>query len=198
MNKKRDKECMVKFLYNVKVNGVQDLDLTLLNEFLPRSAHFIDFLSIGIRTGAGWNYPSSNTTYGIQANQGLSYQMLEDVEVKEIVAGISSLEEILETRKFFEKYLGKLNNSIVDYNLSFAVNFNYQVYSICELPTPLSNSTPTIKPWVRGFNLLHLDQKATGVFSFSRPTSGTGSGSNYLLLKLLNPAISRCIRETSE
>ena len=64
----------------------------------------------------------------------------------------------------------------------------------------LSNlyNPPTIKPWVRGFNLLHLDQKATGVFSFSRPTSGTGSGSNYLLLKLLNPAISRCIRETSE
>ena len=48
-----------------------------------------------------------------------------------------------ETRKFFEKYLGKLNTSIVDTNLSFAVNFNYQVYSICENPNPPSTSTPT-------------------------------------------------------
>ena len=46
-------------------------------------------------------------------------------------------------RKFFEKYLGKFNTSIVDTNLSFAVNFNYQVYSICEQPNPTSTSTPT-------------------------------------------------------
>ena len=74
----------------------------LFKEFLLRSAPFIDFLLIGIHTGAGWNYPSSTTIHGIQANQGLSYQMLEDVEVKEIIAGISSPEEILETRKWNE------------------------------------------------------------------------------------------------
>ena len=39
----------------------------------------------------------------------------------------------------------KLNTSIVDANLSFAVNFNYQVNSVCEQPTPpsTSSSTPT-------------------------------------------------------
>ena len=37
----------------------------------------------------------------------------------------------------------KLNTSIVDANLSFAVNFNYQVNSVCEQPTPPSTSTPT-------------------------------------------------------
>ena len=47
-------------------------------------------------------YPFSNTIHGIQANRGLSYQMLEDVEVKEIIAGISSPEEILEIRKWME------------------------------------------------------------------------------------------------
>ena len=102
MNKKQDKECMVKFLDKVKVNGVQDPGLTLVKEFLPRSAPFIEFLSIGIHAGAGCNYPSSNTSHGIQANRDLSYQTLEDVEVKEIVAGISSPEEILETRKWME------------------------------------------------------------------------------------------------
>ena len=48
-----------------------------------------------------------------------------------------------EARKFFEKYLGKINTVIADANLSFAVNFNYQVVSVCNLPTPPSNSTPT-------------------------------------------------------
>ena len=33
-----------------------------------------------------------------------------------------------EARKFFEKYLGKINSSIADANLSFAVNFYFQVF----------------------------------------------------------------------
>ena len=48
-----------------------------------------------------------------------------------------------DTWKFFEKYLGNLNISIIDTSISFAVNFNYQVYSICEKPNPPSTSTPT-------------------------------------------------------
>ena len=48
-----------------------------------------------------------------------------------------------DARKFFEKYLGKLNTSIADTSISFAVNFNYQVYSICEKPSRPSTSTPT-------------------------------------------------------
>ena len=48
-----------------------------------------------------------------------------------------------EARKFLEKYLGKINTAITDTNLSFAVNFNYQVFSVCELPTPPRTSTPT-------------------------------------------------------
>ena len=91
---------MAIFLDKVKVNGVQNRGLTPFKEFLPRSAPLIDFLSIGIHSGAGWKYPSSATIHGIQANQGLSYQMLKDVEVKKIVTGISSPEEILEIRKW--------------------------------------------------------------------------------------------------
>ena len=107
MNKKRDEECMAKFLDKVKVNGVQDPGLTPFKEFLPRSAPLVDFLSIGIYSGSGWKYSSSDTIHGIQANQGLFYQMLEDVEVKEIVAGISSPEEILEIRKWMETQQAK-------------------------------------------------------------------------------------------
>ena len=45
--------------------------------------------------------------HGIQANGGLSYQMLEDVEVREIVAGISYPEEIIEIRKWVETHHAK-------------------------------------------------------------------------------------------
>ena len=51
-----------------------------------------------------------------------------------------------EARKFLEKYLGKINTAIADTNLSFAVNFNYQVFSVCDSPIPPSTSTPTLTP----------------------------------------------------
>ena len=107
MNRKEDEECMSMFLDKVIVNGVQDLGLTPFEEFLPRSAPLVDFLSIGIHSGAGWKYPSDDTIHGIQRNRGLSYQMLDDVEVREIVAGVSSPEEILETRKWMEEQHAK-------------------------------------------------------------------------------------------
>ena len=104
MNKRQDEECMAIFLDKVIVNGVQDPGLTPFKEFLPRSARspLVDFLSIGIYSVADWKYPSAAAIHGIQANQGLSYQMLHDVEVKEIVTGVSSPEEILEIRKGME------------------------------------------------------------------------------------------------
>ena len=107
MNKHRDEECMTKFLEKVKVNGVQDPGLTPFGEFLHRSAPLVDFLSIGLHSGAGWKYPSANIIHGIQADRGLSYQMLEDLEFKEIIAGKSTPEEILEIRKWMKTHQAK-------------------------------------------------------------------------------------------
>ena len=76
------------FLDKVIVNGVQDPGLTPYEEFLPRSPPLVGFLSIGIHSRAGWKYPLADTIHGIQKNRGLSYQMLGDVEVREIVAGV--------------------------------------------------------------------------------------------------------------
>ena len=96
MNKQRDEECVSIFLDKVIVNGVQDPGLTPFKEFLPRFAPLIDFLSIGMHSGAGWKYPSADTIHGIQKNRGLSYQMIFNVEVKEVVAGVSLPEEFME------------------------------------------------------------------------------------------------------
>ena len=104
MNLCQDEEYMSTFLDKVIVNGVQDPGLSHFEEFLPRSTPLVDFLSIGICSGAGWKYPLAlaDTIHGIQKNRGLSYQLLDDVEIKEIIAGVSSPEEILEIRKWKE------------------------------------------------------------------------------------------------
>ena len=92
------------FLAKVRVDGVQDLGLTPFREVLPRSAPFVDYLAIDLHFTAGWKYPSAQTFHGIQADFGLSYQMLRDVEVKEIIAGKSTPEEILEIKKWMEHH----------------------------------------------------------------------------------------------
>ena len=48
-----------------------------------------------------------------------------------------------EIRKVLEKYLGKINTAIPDNKLSYAVNFNYQVFSVSALLILVSISTPT-------------------------------------------------------
>ena len=53
MNRRGDEECMTTFLDAVKVNEVQDPGSTPFEEFLPRSAPLVDFLSIGLHSGAG-------------------------------------------------------------------------------------------------------------------------------------------------
>ena len=74
MNQRKDAECMMDFLDATIVNGVQDPGITPIWEFLPRSAPLIDFLAVGLHSGAGWKYPSLNTVLGIQRNRGLSFQ----------------------------------------------------------------------------------------------------------------------------
>ena len=103
MNERKDAKCMTAFLDSVIVNGVQDPGLTPFEEFLPRSAPLVDFLSIGLHSGAGWKYPSADTIHGIQRDRGLSFQMLKDVEVKEIIAGVSSPEEIREINLWMQE-----------------------------------------------------------------------------------------------
>ena len=107
MNRRRDEECMTTFLDAVIVNGVQDPGLTPFEEFLPRSAPLVDFLSIGLHSGAGWKYLSADTIHGIQRDRGLSFQMLKDVEAKEIIAGVSSPEEIHEINLWMQEQHAK-------------------------------------------------------------------------------------------
>ena len=91
------------YLDKVRVDGVQDPGLTPFGEFLPRSAPHV-YLVIGLHSAAGQKYPSAQTIHGIQADHGLSYQMLRDVEAREIIAGKSSPQQILEIKKWMEPH----------------------------------------------------------------------------------------------
>ena len=52
MNKKEDEECMSLFLNKVIVNGIQDPGLSPFEDFLPRSAPLVDFLSTPEQVGS--------------------------------------------------------------------------------------------------------------------------------------------------
>ena len=52
MNQREDEGCMSMFLDKVIVNRVQGPGLTPFEEFLPRSAPLVDFVSIGFHSGA--------------------------------------------------------------------------------------------------------------------------------------------------
>ena len=54
INTRMKASCMTEFLDATIVNGVQDPGITLFKEFLPRSAPLVDFLAVGLHSGAGW------------------------------------------------------------------------------------------------------------------------------------------------
>ena len=68
MNKPKDAECITEFLDAKVVNRVQDLGITPFANFLPRSAPLVDFLAVGLHSGAGWKFSFPNTILGIQQN----------------------------------------------------------------------------------------------------------------------------------
>ena len=49
------------------------------------------------------------------------------------------------SQKILGEIFEKINTAIADSSLSYTVNFNYQVFSVCDLPIPASTSTPTFE-----------------------------------------------------
>ena len=154
MNRRKDAECMTTFLDAVKVNGVQDQSLT------PRSAPLVDFLSIGLHSGAGWKYPSADTIHAIQKDRGLSFQMLKEVEVKEIIAGVSSPEEILQIKLWMKEQYAKdqaiLPTRVVSMEVEEIRISHYDWMKMTsELPMTTQSKplkTYLSKDWISGFN----------------------------------------------
>ena len=62
-------------------------------------APLLDFLAVETEGPAGWKYPSLRNLKEYQENKGLTFSVLEEVEVREIICGVSTQEDI---EKFHE------------------------------------------------------------------------------------------------
>ena len=99
INNKNDAKCMDMFL-----NRVPESDLVMTNlgpdkDYLPVQALLLDFLTVEDKGSTGWKYPKLQELRRFQQKRGLTYSVLENVEVKEVICGICSTEEI---QKFHE------------------------------------------------------------------------------------------------
>ena len=76
-----------------------------LNEnYLPMGAPLLDFLTVETEGSAGWKYPKLKELRSYQENRGLTFSVLEEVEVREIICGVSTQDEI---EKFHEWIMEK-------------------------------------------------------------------------------------------
>jgi hypothetical protein len=103
MNQFHDAECMDKFLNVVIPNGLQDPGLVPTDQFLPAGSSVLDFLAVSRERQDTWSILPREEILAYQQNRGLSYKMLDEIQVKEIIVGVSSDEEIQEAVDWFWK-----------------------------------------------------------------------------------------------
>ena len=101
MGKGRDEKCMKKFLEQSKISGFQDPKLDTLRNLLPAGAPLIDFLAAHMQRSDDWKIPSRGEIEEYRKNRGLSMLMLEQVQVKEIVPGVTGKSEEKEILDWF-------------------------------------------------------------------------------------------------
>ena len=94
INTKKDNSYMTKYLTRVDLKGLDKPDYLRMKEFLPADAPLLDFLVEDTKGLDGWKYPKLNELLFYQDNRGLSLKMLEEIEVRELVCGVSSEQEI--------------------------------------------------------------------------------------------------------
>ena len=94
MGRGTDAQCMHKFLEKVTHDGVQIPRNINLNDFFPAGAPLLDFLATTIEREETWKYPPKEEIKFYQKARSLSYNLLEDVVVKEIIVGITTEAEI--------------------------------------------------------------------------------------------------------
>lgn len=101
MGKGRDEQCMNAYLKNVQISGFQDPKLDTLSNLLPAGAPIIDFLSVTMQQSDDWKLPNRGELEEFRKNRSLSVDMLNQVEVKEIVVGVTSEEKTEEILNWF-------------------------------------------------------------------------------------------------
>ena len=103
MNNGRDQICMQRYLTWVSKSGLDMPTMLNLEQFLPVDAPLLDYLVHDTRKLEGWKYPKLEDLEKYQSNRGLSLGIMKEIEVKELVCGVSSEEEIVATREWINR-----------------------------------------------------------------------------------------------
>ena len=117
INTGRDTSCMDVYLNRVSRSGLDMPTMMTQEQFLPAGAPLLDFLAYDTRKPEGWKYPKAENLEYYQNNRGLSLEMLKEIEVRELVCGVSSEKEIDEIREWIkemhEKDQGSFSSQVV-------------------------------------------------------------------------------------
>ena len=136
MGKRRDSECMAKYLERIDVSGLQDPKLTSWGSFVPCKSPLLDYLVVAMEEkDDNWRFPRLDLLKGFQKDRGLSYNMLRDCVVKEIVVGKYSPSEIKEISEWMdamhERDQVSLPCSAISLDVEDQQTSLYDVYRMC-------------------------------------------------------------------
>ena len=101
MGRGSDRSVMSTYLKNVNQAGIQIPRGTKFEEFLPAGAPLLDFLAVSMDKMECWQFPSKCEINEYQRIRGLSLDMLQEVEVKEIIIGETSPDQCKQIFSWF-------------------------------------------------------------------------------------------------
>ena len=85
--------------------------LETVKDYLPVDASLLDYLATDTEGPTGWKYPKLQELRKFQEKRGLTYSVLEDVEIREVICGVSTTEEIEKFHEWItEQYLKNQEN----------------------------------------------------------------------------------------
>ena len=94
INNKNNAKCMNTYLLIAPESEVVMTKLGPLKDYLPVEAPLLDYLTVETEGSTGWKYPRLQELRKFQQKRGLTYSVLDDEEVREIICGVSSKDEI--------------------------------------------------------------------------------------------------------
>jgi len=94
-----DERYMSLYLRRVSHSGLDWPSKLTLDEFLPLHAPLLDFLVEDTKRIDAWKYPKLEELEKYQRIRGLDLKILDRIEVRELVCGVSSASEILEVKE---------------------------------------------------------------------------------------------------
>ena len=105
INRGKDQKCMEDYLKSTEKGGMQNPQLDSYRNLLPAGAPLLDFLSCTMERVDDWNLPGRAEVDYWSHERGITMDILNQVEVKEIIVGRSTEEEIEQiTSWFWDKY----------------------------------------------------------------------------------------------